>query len=57
MNKLLEENETFNANCVCTGSPTAWTDSPIHKPKFSSKNPAKNSIKPYLLHYLIWMLF
>ena len=23
------------------GRPTAWTDSPIYKPKFSSKNQAK----------------
>ena len=42
--------QNFNANCLRRRTP-AQTNSPIYKPKFSSKNPAKK------LSYLISLLF
>jgi len=41
MKKLLEENETLT-QIVFDRRPTR-TDSPIYKPKFSSKNPTKKA--------------
>jgi len=46
MKKLLEENETFNANCLRHRTPIHPDGiSPIYKPKCSSKNLANNQKK------------
>jgi len=47
MKTLLEENETLTQIVYDTGRPPNRTDSPIYKPKFSSKNLAKMKIEAF----------